>query len=422
VRIRYAVDSHQHNDYLTGICELPARGDVELLAGARAELGYPVRRLADRERLDVGEVRFEAVHTPGHTTEHVSLLVTDRSRGEEPSLLLSGGALLVGDVARPDLLGGREETERNAAALCRTLREKILTLPDHVEVWPTHVKGSLCGGSIGSRLSTTIGYERRMNAMLARLDEAREFVGRCLDLRGLPAVPPYWSRMRKQNRAGPPLLGVVGEPPALAVDAFERRRGEGAIVLDCRSPEAFAGGHVPGALNVGAGPSFLTWAGSVLPADAAVVLVLDSARDLEDVVWDLLRIGYPAPDGWLAGGMLAWRTAAKPIGTVETWTVWQLHERLRKEKDLLVLDVRQPKEWSAGHVEGAVHVTGAELVRRLGELPRERPIATICGSGYRSGVAASVLLANGFGPVRNVLGGMTAWKRAGLPATPAEEG
>jgi hydroxyacylglutathione hydrolase len=256
-----------------------------------------------------------------------------------------------------------------------------------------------------------------MNQLLARLSDTREFARHCLDLRGLPAVPPYWSRMRKQNQEGPPLLGVVAEPPALSVTEFGRHMDEGAIVLDCRSPEAFAGGHAPGALNVGVGPSFLTWAGSVLPPDARVVLVLDSAKDLPDVTWDLLRIGYDIPRGWLAGGMLAWRTAAKPIAMMETWTVWQLDERLAKDRDLFVLDVRQPKEWTSGHIPGATQVTGADLVRRMDEIPRDRPIVTICGSGYRSGVAASALLRAGFGRVRNVLGGMTAWTRAGLPTT-----
>ena len=150
LRIRYACDTHQHNDYLSGICELPARADVQLLSGARAELGYRVRAMADGERLDMGEVRFELMHTPGHTPEHVSLLVTDRSRGEEPAILLSGGALLVGDLARPDLLGGDEETRRGAKAFCDTLQRKILPLPDFVEVYPTHVAGSLCGGHIGA--------------------------------------------------------------------------------------------------------------------------------------------------------------------------------------------------------------------------------------------------------------------------------
>jgi hydroxyacylglutathione hydrolase len=295
LRIRYVADTHQHNDYLSGICEFAPRTPVELLAGARAELGYTCRRLNDGERLQMGEIVFQILHTPGHTPEHVSFILIDRSRGDEPCVLLSGGSLLVGDVARPDLLGGGAETRRHASELCRTLQEKILKLPDHVEVYPTHVAGSLCGGSIGSRLSTTVGYERRMNKMLAALSYEQHFVAECMNLEGLPAVPPYWKRMRKLNRQGPPLLGVLAEPRALQPDEFERRRNEDAVVLDCRSAEAFAA-HIPGAINVGVGSSFPTWAGTALPDGRPIILVLENERDLWDVCWNLLRIGYDLPD------------------------------------------------------------------------------------------------------------------------------
>ncbi|MBK5968522.1 MULTISPECIES: MBL fold metallo-hydrolase [Thiorhodovibrio] len=414
MRIRYACDSHQHNDYLSGICELPERGEVQLLAGARAEVGYPVRSMDDGERLDMGEVRFELMHTPGHTPEHISLLVTDRSRGEEPAMLFSGGALLVGDLARPDLLGGEDETRRGAEAFCQTLQHKILPLPDFVEVFPTHVAGSLCGGNIGSRLSTTIGYERRMNQLLSNLSSADDFVHQCMDLTDLPAVPPYWPRMRQLNSAGPPLLGVLADPPPLGVEEFEQARAQGATVLDCRAPEAFSA-HIPRAINVGVGNSFATWAGSVLAPESELVLVLDRAEDLWEVCWQLLRIGYPLPRGWLAGGMLAWRTAGKSIEVLPQWTVRQLARALAQDKQLLVLDVRQPGEWSAGHIAGAHHLTGAELTVRAGELPKDRPVAAICGSGFRSSVAASVLKARGHREVYNVLGGMTGWEAEDLP-------
>jgi hydroxyacylglutathione hydrolase len=157
LRIRYVADTHQHNDYVSGICEFAPRTQVELLSGTGAELGYATRRLNDGERFEIGEVVFQVLHTPGHTPEHIGFLLTDRSRGEEPCVFLSGGSLLVGDVARPDLLGGGEQTRAHAATLCRTLQERILKLPDYVEVYPTHVSGSLCGGAIGSRLSSTVG-------------------------------------------------------------------------------------------------------------------------------------------------------------------------------------------------------------------------------------------------------------------------
>ncbi len=416
LRIRYVADSHQHNDYVTGICEFAPRAQVELLSGARAELGYATRHLNDGERLEMGEVVFEVLHTPGHTPERIGFLLTDRSRGHEPCVFLSGGSLLVGDVARPDLLGGGEQTKGHATSLCRTLHEKILKLPDYVEVYPTHVSGSLCGGSIGSRLSTTVGYERRMNKLLTALSSETDFVANCLNLENLPTVPPYWKRMRKMNQEGPAPLGTLAEPPALLVDEFERLAKEGASILDCRSPEAFAA-HIPGAVNVGLGSSFPTWAGTALPGDASIILLIENERDLWEVSWQLLRIGYDLPKGWLAGGMMAWRTAAKRIELLPQSTVQELQGRLRRDPKLLVVDVRQPGEWDSGHIDGALHISGGELPARIDEVPRDRPIATICGSGYRSSVSASLLLKHGHPDVTNVLGGMSAWNAARLPVT-----
>lgn len=413
--IRYAADTHQHNDYLSGITELEQRSPLELLAGARAELGYTSRKLDDGQRLKMGEIELEVLHTPGHTPEHISFLVRDHARGDEPVLLFSGGALLVDDVARPDLLGGAAQTRAGAHDLGRSLREKILTLPDHVLVYPTHVAGSLCGGNIGSMLVTTVGYEKRLNRLLRCIDDEDEFSRRCLDLDKLPTVPPYWRRMRTQNQDGPRPLGVLRNPSALTVDDFARKREEGAVVLDCRQPEAFGGGHIPGALNVGFGTSFPTWAGSVLPADRPLLLLLDRADDLWEVTWHLLRIGYDIPVGWLAGGIMAWRIAGREIGRVAQWTVDELDERRAADVGLYVLDVRQPAEWAAGHVPDAHHIPGGELVQRVDEVPSDRPIAIYCGSGFRSSVAAGVLKAAGRELVFNVLGGFTAWRARGLP-------
>lgn len=410
LRIAYAADTHQHNDYLSGITELQARGPLELLAGARAELGYAARPFEDGARLQMGEVEFEVLHTPGHTPEHISLLVRDRSRGEEPLMLLSGGALLVADVARPDLLGEAAEKRRNAKALCRTLRDKILPLPDHVLVYPTHVAGSLCGGNIGSMLVTTVGYERRLNDMLMNLERDEDFEQRCLDTGPLPTVPPYWRRMRRQNQAGPDPLGILADTPALTPEAFTERM-DGALVLDCRSPEAYSGAHIPGSLNVGAGTAFPTWAGSVLPEDARVLLVLEYPEQLPGIRWDLLRIGYREPLGWLAGGMQAWRTASRPLDFLSQWTPEELDSRRREMGNLFVLDVRQPAEWEAGHVPGAHHIPGGELPGRVDEVPDDRPVAVYCGSGYRSSVAASLLKRHGRHRIVNVIGGFSAWEQ-----------
>ncbi|HVM21115.1 MAG TPA: MBL fold metallo-hydrolase [Egibacteraceae bacterium] len=416
MRIAYAMDTHGHNDYLSGLSEIAARADVTVLGYAEADLGYDHRQVTDKEVVEFGDVAIEVVHTPGHTPEHVSLLAYDREAGDEPALLLSGGALLVGDLARPDLLGGRDEARAAAATFCRTLQERILSLPDHVEVFPTHVAGSLCGGNIGSRLSTTVGYERRTNEVLARLDATEALVDDCLELDVLPAVPPYWRRMRAQNLAGVALLGVLREPPALQPEEVRRAVDDGAVVLDTRSPEAFGAAHIPGALNAGLGSSFPTWAGTVLDADAQVVAVLDEPERLWEVVWHLLRIGYDVPVGWLAGGMRAWRTRALPFAQIPQISVHGLHQQLERG-EVAVVDVRQPAEWAGGHIDGATFITGGELPARLAEVPADRPVAVVCGSGFRSSVAASLLSARAGVEVRNVLGGMAAWTAAGYPTT-----
>ena len=421
LRIRYGMDSHGHNDYLSGLTELASRADVELWGSAEADLGYAHRPLRDGEQIELGDVGVEVLHTPGHTPEHLSLLIYDRElSADEPALLLSGGALLVGDLARPDLLGGREEAEESARVFCHTIQKKILELPDHLEVFPTHVAGSLCGGNIGSRLSTTVGYERRANAILAKVASKGEFVEQCLRLDNLPAVPPYWKRMRRQNLAGVAPLGTLREPPALTPDALARAMADGAVVIDTRSPEAFAGGHIPGALNVGLGAAFATWAGTVLAQDAAIALVLDSPADLWTAVWELLRIGYDVPVGWLAGGMLAWRTGAREVVRLPQIAVEELRSRLAAG-EIELLDVRQPAEWAEGHAPGATFITGGELPARLDELDAStKPLAVACGSGYRSSVAASLLARDGRRQVLNTIGGMSAWKAAGLPTTKEE--
>ncbi|MBW3575365.1 MAG: MBL fold metallo-hydrolase [Actinobacteria bacterium] len=414
LRIRYALDSHGHNDYLSGLSELAGRVDLQVLGSAAGDLRYAHRPIGDGDVVELGEVGVEVLHTPGHTPEHVSLLLYDRSAGSAPAVLLSGGALLVGDVARPDLLGGEEEARRAATTFCHTIQRKILSLPDHVEVFPTHVAGSLCGGNIGSRLSTTVGYERLSNEILARVSSSEEFVEECLRLDNLPAVPPYWRRMRSHNLAGVERLGVLGEPPALQPEEVTHLQADGAVVVDARAPEAFGAAHIPGALNVGLGPSFATWAGTVLPEGARVVLVLDRPDDLWEAAWQLLRVGYDPPVGWLAGGMRTWRRS-RDIAHLAQITVHELRGRLQRD-EVDLLDVRQPAEWAAGHVPEAVFVTGAELPARAHELPDGKPLAVICGSGYRSSVSASLLAARRGLPVLNVLGGMAAWKQAGYPS------
>lgn len=245
------------------------------------------------------------------------------------------------------------------------------------------------------------------------IDSSDEFVSERFRLDNLPAVPPYWKRMRAQNLAGVPLVGALGEPPALAPEIFADIQADGAVVLDVRSATGFGAAHIPGALNVGLGSSFTTWAGTVLPESARTLLVLDRPSDLWEVAWQLLRIGYSLPVGWLAGGMTTWAMQAQPLESIPQITVHDLKTRL-EANEVAVLDVRQPAEWADGHIPGASFITGAELPSRLDEVPDASVVATVCESGYRSSVASSLLAAHGRGVV-NVLGGMAAWNSAHYP-------
>lgn len=418
VRIAYALDTHGHNDYLSGLTELKVRQDVEALAFADAEVGYEHTDVKDGDVIEMGDVRIEVIHTPGHTPEHLSLVVTDRAASNAPAILLSGGTLLVGDIGRPDLLGGPEKARGMAATLCRTIQDKILfQLDDHVQVFPTHVAGSLCASSIGSMLSTTIGHERKTNPVLARITSSEEFVEECIRLDNLPAIPPYWRRMRPQNMAGVEPLGVLSEPPPMLPDQVARALEGGAIMVDARSPEAFSFGHIPGAINVPLGSSFSTWAGTVLVEDAKVVLTLDAPQQLWDASWQLLRIGYDLPSGWLAGGFVRWQSAGKPVERLPMLDVEELKSRI-DENAVTVLDVRQPAEWSEGVIPEATLITGAEVPSRAREISADKPLAVICGGGYRSAVLASFLDREDLGlEIFQVRGGMTAWMQSDFPVT-----
>mgnify|MGYP000011707036 CR=1 FL=1 len=413
-RIRYVVDTHQHNDYLSGLRELVERsGATALGSGHTDRLGYDHEPVKDGHRIELGEVGVTVLHTPGHTPEHISFLLTDGQQDDdEPAILLSGGALLVGDLARPDLLGSPEQTKASAESFCATIQHKLLTLPDHVLVYPTHVAGSLCGGAIGSRLVTTVGYERRTNEILREVSNKDDFVQQCLRLDNLPAVPPYWPRMRGQNADGVQPVGTVDLPPPVNVDDVDLD-GD-VIVLDTRQPEAYASGHIPGALNVGYGSSFPTWAGTVLPEGARTLVVVDDTEQLEEITWELLRIGYDRPVGHLRGGMFAWRTSGRPMDNLPTVTVQDLADDLDRYH---VLDVRQPGEWASGHAPDAQFITGAELPSRIDEVPTDREVLVVCGSGFRSTVASSLLTHHGRDNITNLLGGMSAWTAADLPTT-----
>ncbi len=414
LRISHVVETHLHNDYVSGGRELASMTGATHVIGAGADLAYAHRPLRDRDSFDVGALRFVALETPGHTPEHVAYAVADRSRADEPLLLFTGGSLLVGAVGRTDLLG-EENAVPYAHAMFRTIRDVILPHEDFVGVYPTHGAGSLCSTGIASTPWSTVGFERRHNPMVQPADV--DGFARLL-LRDQPAFPRYFARMRPTNQAGPRLLG--GRPPeprAMGVDEVRAELDGETVVVDLRSPAAHSAGHVPGSISIPSGSSFGTWLGWVVDPDRPVIFVLESAEDWDDAARQAMRVGYENVVGHLRAGFSSWTASGAPIETGGRLTVDQLASLLDAggSEAPLVIDVRQLAEYASAHVPGSIHVAGGDLPDRLADLPRDRPIATICGSGYRSSVAASLLRAAGFRDVSWVADGVPAWEAQDLP-------
>lgn len=415
LRITDVLETHVHNDYVSGAEELRVRLGATVRVSAQAELTRPHEPLRDGDEIRLGSLRVRAVATPGHTPDHLAFLVADLSRSDEDWILLSGGALLVGTAARADLLGGPEEARRAAAELYATLRDRIAPLPDWIELYPTHGAGSLCGSGIGGKRWSTVGFERRHNPALNQpdADSFERFI-----LADQPSVPAYWRHMRPTNQAGAAPMATLPDPRPMTGDEVAHAVGHGAELVDTRAPDRFAAGHIPGALSIGLGDTFGTWAGSVVPLDGDVILVLERHDDLAWATAQLRRAGFDRVIGYLHGGFEAW------TGEVETLRRIGPSEMI--DRGMAVLDVRELAEWRDGHVPDALHVPGAQLPGRIEEVP-SGPVAVVCGSGYRSAIAASLLLRAGRDDVAHVPGGMKAYRAAGLPisderpATPAQD-
>lgn len=414
-KIRYVLETHIHADYASGAGALAKALGAELWlsghdSGEIYEYKFPHHEMRDGAALSVGDLRVVAMHTPGHTPEHLSFLVFDPSRCKAPVALFSGDFLLVGSLGRPDLLG-EEAKARLAGALFDSTRSKLADLPDGLEILPAHGAGSLCGSSIGDRPHGTLGYERACNPFLK--DQSREHFIETI-LGSTPEFPDYYKRMKRMNEQGPPLFEVLPGAAVLSATEFQKEmRASGAAVIDLRSPEAFGGAHIPGAFNIGAGPRLPVWAAWVVPYDRPILLAGDEHTDLDQARRSLVRVGLDRVAGSLKGGMHTWIDAGFRLSHVRQQSTIEFRESELGHSFLL--DVRSPEEWKIGHIADAVHIPGGSLKKRIGELPRDRTIHVMCGSGYRSSVATSLLLRAGFSDVVNLAGGMAAWRAQGLP-------
>lgn len=407
--IAWAIETHIHADFVSGARELAALG-ARVVAGPGAHLQYDHHEASHDERLPLGDIALEVLHTPGHTPEHICLVVREPG---QPVRALTGDTLFVGAVGRPDLLGA-DQAGALAVQLFHSLFDVLIGLPDDVEVHPGHGAGSLCGAGIGKEPHSTIGQEWHFNPMLQHRSRD-SFVAAVLA--DLPETPPYFRRMKKVNHAGPPVLDLgrgVDPPSSISVETLASL-SNGSTVLDVRSSDAFGAAHLAGSINIAFGPKVGYWAGWVLQPDAPIVLIADDDRQPVEVRRQLLRVGLDRVEGVARGEVDRWRDKGLPVRSTPQMSVRDLQERLSRGSAVTVLDVRTAREWDAGHIEGAMHVPVGDVTARIGELPRDSDIAVICEGGFRSGLASSLVERSGRGSVMNVVGGMSAYRALEVP-------
>jgi glyoxylase-like metal-dependent hydrolase (beta-lactamase superfamily II)/rhodanese-related sulfurtransferase len=393
LRIVYTADTHSHADFVSGSPELVARGS-RFLAPANGRLAVAHEGLRDGERVEVGPFVLEAIATPGHTPDHLAYLL-EAPDGRRLALF-SGGSLMVGTVGRTDLLGP-EHTEELAHAQFRSLRDRILTLPDDLPVYPTHGAGSFCSAPGAGERTTTIGNERAHNPQLQITDE-QQFVKALLA--GFGSFPTFFGRLPEVNRRGPHLYGTMPYLARLRLEEFRAAIDNGAQIVDARPITEFAADHIRGSLSVELRPVFATWLGWLLDADRPVVFVLDDSQDRHDLVRQCLTVGIEALAGELAGGFATWAAAKLPRASVRLVEPAALDEST-------VLDVRQREEFTRGHVPGARNVELGALPDAAG-LPSD-PLTVVCGHGERAMTGASILERSGHEDLAVLVGGPADW-------------
>jgi hydroxyacylglutathione hydrolase len=415
LRIKYVVETHLHADFVSGHQELAARTGAEIVFGARAGAEFPHLAVSDGDELAVGSARLHILETPGHTPESISILVSDPSDDGEPTRVLTGDTLFIGDVGRPDLVAARGQTPQEMAGLLyESLHGKLLALPDSVEVYPAHGAGSMCGRNISKETSSTIGEQRRTNYALQSM-EKEAFVA--MMTTDLPPAPRYFSMDAQINRTGAPPLAALAPPAALSPEEVRRLAADGAVLLDVRDAGAFGAGHLPGSVNVGLGGQFASWAGSLVPGGSTIVLVADGEEQVREAVVRLARVGLENVAGYLDGGIAAWDAAGLEIRALAQMPVDELRAQIDERRPgLQIVDVRRPGEYASGHVPGAVSAPLGSSEDVVAGLDPNAPTAVICAGGYRSSAAASLLEQRGFSDLYNVVGGTSAWVKAGYEA------
>ncbi|MFC0597961.1 MBL fold metallo-hydrolase [Streptomyces palmae] len=408
--VEAVINTHFHADFLAGHLELAERTGAWIGYGRRAETEYAIRKLGDGERISLGEVTLEIMETPGHTPESISILVFEHADDAVPHGVLTGDALFIGDVGRPDLLASVGVTARELGAmLYDSVHRKLLALPDAVRVFPAHGAGSSCGKNLSTERWSTIGEQRRTNYACRPMDQDT-FVS--LVTAGQPAAPGYFSYDADLNRRNRDLFDASQASRALGAEEFAALRADGALVLDARDPLEFAAGHLAGAVNVSIEGRFAEQAGSVLAPTDEILVIAPEGR-AQETVTRLARIGFDRVLGHAADPEQLFRDRSGDMRQAGRLTADALRAELASERPPLVLDVRNCGERENGqYIEGALHIPLAELAARLDEVPSEGRLVVHCAGGHRSSIAASLLRQRGRTEVHDLLGGYQAWQSA----------
>ena len=421
LRITQVSETHIHADFVSGSRELAHATGATLLLSAEGGTDWQyafasedqATLLRDGDIITVGNIRVEVLHTPGHTPEHLSFLVTDTAGANAPIGILTGDFVFVGDVGRPDLL-------ERAAKLANTMEvgarqlfhslERFRALPEFVQVWPGHGAGSACGKSLGAVPTSTVGYEKRFNWGVGTSTEA-DFVA--MVLAGQPEPPRYFAQMKRINRDGPGLLGAVPQPTQAALGLVQRALADGCTVIDTRPATAFATAHLPGSINIPLNRSFSTWAGWLVSYDVDIHLIAEDHSAVLRAVRELALIGLDRTIAWSGPSVLnEWQRADQALGTVAKIDATAL-AALVSRGAVTVIDVRNQSEWEAGHLPRAMHIPVGYLQERLADIPRDQPIVLHCEAGGRSAIAISLVQKLGVTTAADLVGGLRAWRLAG---------
>ncbi len=410
--VTHIVNTHLHADHVSGDQELRAATGADIYINDAVPIEYEHKGLESKDVFTLGAAKVEALHTPGHTPNSVSLLVTDTARSGDPQMILTGDLLFVGDVGRPDLPGA-EILDDMVESLYRSLYVALAEYPDHLEVFPAHGQGSLCGRGMSSKKSSTLGYERRANRMLgfASFEEfKKDLTSAC------PTRPRSFTHIIATNRRGAHLLDACPMDKRLTPGQFQEMMDDGAVVIDTRDGAAYGGFHIPGSVNIGFEKQLANWVGMVVEPEADLLLVVEGREEYDRMLTELHRIGYDRVFGYLSGGVRAWLMSGRPVDQLEQTSPRQLFEALGRDAPR-ILDVRTPAEWSAGRIRQAEHAPLTDLLAgTLPDCPKDGDVVVVCGTGYRSNIAGGLLRREGWTNVKSLAGGMFAWSNADLPA------